>query len=138
MVKRKILIIDDDPFWRKLLRRLFDGSCYDVQVAGSCADGVRLAEERKPDCILLDFHLGDGDAVLVCAALKKDDGRPGFPVVVVSSDPAAEIAAYEKCRADYFVFKGSQAVVELPSIVEKIVERTTQKGLAGRRPAADH
>lgn len=129
MTKIKILVIDDDPLWRKLLRRLFDGRHCEVHEAGSCADGVRLAEECKPDCILLDFHLGDGDAVLVCTALKKEDGRPGFPVVVVSSDPAAEIAAYEECRADYFVLKGSQAMVELSSIVEKIVKGTAYSNL---------
>ena len=70
MVKRKILVIDDEPFWYKLFRRLFGETGYDFHAAVSCADGVRMAEKHKPDCILLDFHLRDGDAVTVCSALK--------------------------------------------------------------------
>ncbi|MHB0995935.1 MAG: response regulator [Elusimicrobiales bacterium] len=114
-------MIDDDLFWHRLLKRLFCEVDYDVHTAASCADGVRLAEKHKPDCILLDFHLKDGDAVDVCTALKAGAERPKFPVIVVSSDPAAEITAYAECRADYFVLKGSHAMTELPKIVSKVI-----------------
>ena len=118
---RKILVIDDDLFWHRLLKRLFGGTDYDVHTAASCEDGVRMATEHKPDCILLDFHLKDGDAVDVCAALKNGAERPRFPVIVVSSDPAAEITAYAECKADYFVLKGSHTMTELPRIVRAVL-----------------
>ena len=120
MAKRKILVIDDDLSWRRLLKRLFGGMEYDVQSAASCAEGVKMVEQHKPDCILLDFHLGDGNAVSVCSALRKS-GKELAPVIVVSSDPDAEIAAYAECRASYFVLKGSHAMVELTTIVKKIL-----------------
>lgn len=120
MTRRKILVIDDDLFWRRLLNRLL-GADYEVQAAGSCADGVRLAGERRPDCILLDFHLKDGNAVSVCAALRKSGKGPDVPVVVLSSDPDAEITAYAECRASYFVFKGARTMRELPVIVKKLL-----------------
>lgn len=122
MAQKKILVIDDDLFWHRLLKRLLTD--YDVQGAASCEDGVRMAEKHKPDCILLDFHLKDGDAVDVCAALKNDGGRPKFPVIVVSSDPGAEITAYAECKADYFVLKGSHSMVELPKIVGEVLGNT--------------
>lgn len=118
---RKILVIDDDLLWHRLLKRLFCEKDYDVRTAASCEDGVRLAEEHRPDCILLDFHLKDGDAVDVCAALKNGAERPRFPVIVVSSDPAAEIKAYAECKAEYFVLKGSHAMTELPRIVSAVL-----------------
>lgn len=120
-MSRKILVIDDDLFWHRLLRRLFGEADYDVHTAASCEDGVRLAEKHRPDCILLDFHLKDGDAVDVCAALKNGAERPKFPVIVVSSDPDAEITAYAECRADYFVLKGAQTMTELPRIVSEVL-----------------
>jgi two-component system sensor histidine kinase UhpB len=119
MVQKKILIIDDDLFWHRLLKRLLTD--YDVHGAASCEDGVRLAETHRPDCILLDFHLKDGDAVDVCAALKAEGGKPKFPVIVVSSDPEAEITAYAECRAAYFVLKGSHTMLELPKIVAEVL-----------------
>jgi len=121
MAQKKILVIDDDLFWHRLLKRLFREMDYDVHTAASCEEGVRLAETHRPDCILLDFHLKDGDAVDVCAALKADGGRPKFPVIVVSSDPGAEITAYAECRAAYFVLKGSQTMMELPKIVGEVL-----------------
>jgi len=121
MLKRKILVIDDDSSWRSLLKRLFGGMEYDVQSAASCADGVKMVEQHKPDCILLDFHLGDGNAVSVCSALRKSGKELNIPVIVVSSDPGAEITAYAECRASYFVLKGSHAMAELTTIVEKIL-----------------
>lgn len=118
---RKILVIDDDLIWHRLLRRLFDDTDYDIHTAASCEDGVRLAEKHKPDCILLDFHLKDGDAVDVCTALKKGAERPKFPVIVVSSDPEVEITAYAECRADYFVLKGSHTMTILPKVVREVL-----------------
>lgn len=120
MAKRKVLVIDDDLFWHRLLKRVF-GQDYDVQGAGSCEEGVKLVERENPDCILLDFHLKDGDAVSVCSELRKNGKKLAAPVIVVSSDPGAEITAYAECRAAYFILKGSQAMVELPKIVEKLL-----------------
>jgi len=116
---RKILVIDDELIWHRLLKRLFAG--YDVQAAGSCSAGVSMVEKFKPDCILLDFHLNDGDAVSVCSALRKNGKKFDVPVVVVSSDPGAEITAYAECRAAYFVLKGSQTMLELATIVDKLL-----------------
>lgn len=123
MQKSKILIIDDDLFWHRLLRRLFDGLGYDIHCAASCAEGVNMAQKHQPDCILLDFHLKDGDAVLVCSMLKDGGSRPKFPVIVVSSDAGAEITAYAECRADYFVLKGSHSMMELPKIIGEVLGR---------------
>lgn len=120
-IRKKILVIDDDPSWHRLLRRLFGETDYDIHTAATCRDGLRLAEAHKPDCILLDFHLEDGDAVDVCAALKNGSERPRFPVIVVSSDPDAEITAYAECRADYFVLKGSHTMTVLPKIVSEVL-----------------
>jgi len=109
--------------------RLFDGTEYSIHTAASCEDGVRMAELHRPDCILLDFHLKDGNAVDVCAALKNGAERPKFPVIVVSSDPDAEIMAYAECRAAYFVLKSSHTMTELPKIVSEVL------GGGGRIPA---
>jgi len=124
VAKLKILIIDDDLFWHRLMKRLFGDEDYVVHTADSCKAGVRMAEQHRPDCILLDFHLGDGDAVDVCTALKKGAAKPQFPVIIVSSDSSAEIPAYAECRADYFVLKGSHSMLELASIVRKVIGNT--------------
>jgi len=63
--------------------------------------------------------LGDGDAVSVCSALRKNGKKFNSPVIVVSSDPDAEIPAYAECRAVCFLLKGARTVLDLPAIVER-------------------
>ena len=118
--RRKILIIDDDRFWHKLLKQLLARD-YDVYSAANCGEGVDLVKAHKPDCILLDFHLPDGDAVSACLELRKNAQKPDTPVIVVSFDLGAEVTAYTECRAAYFVRKGSQRMLALPALVGKLL-----------------
>ena len=106
MTKRSILVIDDELIWHKLLKSLLGGMGYTVYAAGSGAEGLKLAGTHKPDCILLDFHLTDGDAVSVCSALKANSVVKNIPVIIFSSDATVEATAYIDCKAACFVLKG--------------------------------
>ena len=119
-----ILIIEDDTAWHNLLRRILCGAGYNVHIAATCADGVRLAEIVKPDCILSDFHLPDGDAVCICSAIKANKNLKEIPIIIFSSDPGVEIIAYEQCRANTFIVKGPVGLYELPGTIEKTLRPT--------------
>lgn len=121
MEKRSILIIDDDLIWHNLIGRFLSGTGYKVYTAATCAAGIKQAALHKPDCIVLDFHLTDGDAITVCSALKSDDATKNIPVIIFSSDPAAEITAYAQCRADNFLLKGEGSLDKLPAAIKRIL-----------------
>lgn len=119
VVKRKILVIDDDLTWHKLLRRLLAG--HEVIFASTRLEGVRMAAQHQPDCILLDYYLDDGNAVLVCSELRKNGGLGDTPVVVMSSDPLMECSAYAECGARHFLPKGARIIRELPGIISGLL-----------------
>lgn len=119
--QQTILIIEDDTAWHNLLRRVLCGAGYNVQIAADCADGIKLAELHKPDCILSDFHLPDGDAVCICSAIKANKNLKKIPIIIFSSDPGVEIIAYKQCRANTFIVKGPAELYELPATIEKIL-----------------
>ncbi|MEK7721520.1 MAG: response regulator [Elusimicrobiota bacterium] len=121
MAQQSILVIDDDRTWHKLIGRFLEDTGYKVYAAATCADGVKLAEFYKPNCIVLDFHLTDGDAVSVCLAIKSNETIKKTPIIVFSSDPGAEHPAYTQCRADNFILKGQAAAAELPAAIAKIL-----------------
>jgi len=121
MPQLSILVIDDEAIWHKLLQRLLRPMGYALYSAANGADGVRLAERYKPDCILLDFHLADGDAVAVCSALKTNGAVNKIPVIIVSSDPAVELAAYAECGAERFVLKGPRWLKCLLAALESVM-----------------
>ncbi|MBI4803078.1 MAG: response regulator [Elusimicrobia bacterium] len=105
MNQAAILVIDDDAGWRRLLSRLFASCKYNVYCAATCAEGIRLAESRRPDCIVLDFHLTDGNASKVCSRIRSHKDIKNTPIIILSSDPDAELRAYRECRADKFIGK---------------------------------
>ena len=86
-MRRKILIVDDDPSFRRLVRALLTARGYlVVGEAASAGEGLALAAAVQPDAVLLDVDLPDGDGLAVAARLSAD-GRT--QVILTSSDPTA-------------------------------------------------
>lgn len=56
-----ILVVDDDPKIRLLLRRLFEGEGFRVSEAGSGSDAENVAGSEQLDLITLDLGLPDAD-----------------------------------------------------------------------------
>lgn len=60
MKKRKVLIIDDEEDFGMLMKRFFSQKNYDVYVAYTISEGLKLLDEHMPDIIFLDNNLPDG------------------------------------------------------------------------------
>lgn len=121
MAQKSILIVDDELIWHRLLVRLLRELGYEAYAAATCEEGLRLAEQHMPDCVVLDFHLADGDAVKVCSKLKVNPKTAQIPIIVFSSDPAVEITAYAECKAACFVLKGPNSMTLLPAAIGKVL-----------------
>ncbi len=67
----KVLIIDDEKQLRELLARIIHLEGYEVFQADSCASGLRLLEKTKPQLVLCDVKLPDGNGVELLEILKK-------------------------------------------------------------------
>ena len=79
-----VLVIDDDPAARELLESFFRKDGFDVAVASSGADGVRLARERRPAVITLDVMMPGMDGWAVLSQLKADPELADIPVIMVT------------------------------------------------------
>ena len=78
----KILVIDDDEVSRYLVRRILQGTTYEVLEAPDGPTGVRVAQHDRPHLILLDFVLPDMTAFEVLDQLKLDPETRNIPVIV--------------------------------------------------------
>jgi DNA-binding response OmpR family regulator len=79
-----ILVIDDDPAIHDILNRFLLKQGFNVVVAGSGSEGLRIAKEIKPDAITLDVMMPGMDGWAVLQALKTDPDTTNIPVVMMS------------------------------------------------------
>ena len=82
--KRKILIADDEPSVRALVKRLLSEN-YIVLEANNGEEAVSTAHNEKPDLILMDIMMPKMDGNTACYALKTDQATKAIPVVMLTA-----------------------------------------------------
>ena len=94
----KILIIDDDEDIRMIVRLSLSrvGGMEVVEASGG-AEGVRRAQDERPDVILLDMMMPTMDGSQTLAALRAQPATAATPVIFLSAK--AVIAEVEHMRA---------------------------------------
>ena len=79
-----ILVVDDDPAARHIMSHMLTQQGYDVQMAGSGAEGLDLAREIKPAAITLDVMMPNMDGWAVLRELKNDPALRKIPVIMIT------------------------------------------------------
>jgi DNA-binding response OmpR family regulator len=86
MDKKKLLLIDDDRALGEMLTvKLEKAGNYDVKYSPDANRVVELAQEVKPDLIILDIDMPDTDGGDACKALEKNKDTEAIPVLFLSS-----------------------------------------------------
>ncbi len=80
----RVLVIDDDPAWRYLLKTALRGTPCVVSEADNAADGLRLAHAQRPDMIFCDIFMPGTSGEAVLRALADDPATHDIPVVMVT------------------------------------------------------
>ena len=84
-VRPLILVVDDDPDMRDLVRKHLAGAGYEVaQAEGAAAAHQRLAE-RMPDLIVTDINMPETSGVEFVASLRQDSVLAQIPVIYLTS-----------------------------------------------------
>ena len=96
----KILVIDDEPPIRKLLRMGLAAHGYEVLEASNGRIALELLAQ-KPSLVILDLGLPDIDGLELLRRIRS--AQEGLPVVVLSSrdDEAGKVAALDLGADDY-------------------------------------
>ena len=94
------VVIEDEPQIRRFVRAALEAEGWQVHEADTLKRGLTEAGTRKPDLLILDLGLPDGDGIDLIRDLR---GWSGVPIVVLSarSDEADKIAALDAGADDY-------------------------------------
>ena len=84
-VKRKVLVVDDEPSIAKILRKQLEVAGFDVAVAVDGEDGLAKVRESKPELLLLDVMLPNINGYEVCKTLKADPELKSLPIIILTA-----------------------------------------------------
>jgi DNA-binding response OmpR family regulator len=120
MTAPRILVVEDDPSVRGLLKTLLESEGYDVSVASDGLAGLVKAASQQPQLILLDVMMPDLGGLRVLEELRADPRLRAVPVLVVTGRQDAVPRLREQLGEDC-VFLKPFVVTELLSRVGDII-----------------
>lgn len=115
---KTVLIIDDHPSFRASARRMLEADGY--QVVGEAADAraaLATTEQLRPDVVLLDVRLPDGDGFEIARRLLGANGAAPQIVLVSSHDSADFAEAIIASGARGFIPKDELSAKAITSLV---------------------
>jgi response regulator RpfG family c-di-GMP phosphodiesterase len=129
----RLLLVDDDPLLRQLVRTTLEVADVLVEEAESAGAAAAAIAERPPDAIVLDVTMPGMDGLEFCRRLKGDRATSGICIVLLTGSELADDLVAD-VGADAFLLKPFSPL-ELLSVVERLAG-----GLDGVpfRPARGH
>ncbi len=85
-----VLIVEDEAILAGNLREYLEHHHYDVRVAATVAAGLQLLEHRRPDVVLLDILLPDGDGRQILRRIREVEVAVG--VVIMTAFGSIQLA----------------------------------------------
>ena len=83
MNKLKILTVDDDPDILDVLEATLEDE-FQIIKASTATDGIAKVKSEKPDVLILDYMLPDGNGISVCTELRKDPLFIHLPILMLT------------------------------------------------------
>ncbi len=119
--KPLVLVVDDEPGILRLLDMLLSCEGFRVLVAGSGAEAISIAENRRPDIVILDVRMPDISGIELMRRLRE---RMTTPVILLTgqSQDSQKIYGLEAGADDYIVKPFSPS--ELGARVRAVLRRT--------------
>lgn len=114
----KVYVCDDDPVILMMVNRIL-GRSHDVVTSQTREGLLEKIAEQKPDIILLDYLMPEGDGLELITLLRDKGYYPEIPVVIVTGDYDAELVL--KCAEE-----GVEDFIQKPFVPEELISRVQQ------------
>ena len=102
----KLLLIDDSPFFRNMLKPLLSAAGYQVTLAGSAREALDMREKGQVfDIIISDIEMPEMDGIEFAQSLRGDSTWGSTPIIALSSHGAPQIIKRSK-EAGFVDFVG--------------------------------
>jgi DNA-binding response OmpR family regulator len=82
---QSVLIVDDEPMARTLLRLMLVRAGFNVSEAEDGYDALKKVRQSQPDIVLLDVMMPGMDGFTVCETLRNEKDTASLPVIMLSA-----------------------------------------------------
>ena len=130
-----VLVVDDDPLLRDLLRRMLEREGYGVIEADNGRGALDHVRSGAVGAILLDLMMPEMDGFEFLEELRREGARPDVPVIVIT---ARELTAEDHRRlngsVERILQKGAYGRDDLLAEVRRLVRVSIEQRQAGEQP----
>jgi DNA-binding response OmpR family regulator len=135
--KIKILVVDDEPKIRLLLRRCLESDGYQVLEAANANKTFELIQSEKPDLITLDLRLGEDSGLSIAAKIR---ATSNVPIIMVTGkgEVIDKVVGLEMGADDYIPkpFHVREVLARVKTVLRRTNRLTKQK--AGDQLTGNH
>jgi len=99
----KVLVVEDDPFFLKVLQRRIASEGYQVIAAADGREGMKAIVEHEPDLVISDWMMPEVDGLELCQSVKTGlrDAAPYFILLTAKGEISDKLLALETGADDY-------------------------------------
>jgi CheY-like chemotaxis protein len=118
----KILISDDDQFYRKIYKHKFELLKYEVELAENGEEALEKIKTFKPDIVLLDIMMPKMNGYDTLDAMHKDEEMKDIPVIMLTNLSSGQDTSVAKEKgAKALMIKSDVTPDEVVEKVEKVL-----------------
>lgn len=118
----RILVVDDEPPIREILKFQLENAGYRVSVAGTGLEGLQSVEAETPDLVLLDLMIPQIDGYEFCRRMKSDYGTRHVPIIILTArgELDEKLRGLENGANDYVTkpFSMSELLVRVKNVLQ--------------------
>ena len=131
----RILVADDEPHIRQILRFTLERAGYQVFTAGDGEEALARAAEIKPSLVLLDVMMPKIDGYEVCRKMRQDFSLNQIPVIMLSArgEQRDRVAGLEGGANDYLVkpYSNEELLLRVKNVLEWNIRQKEANPLTG-------
>lgn len=119
----RVLLIDDEQFYFKLIQKKLKESDYNLEYAKSSAEGLAKISSFDPELLIVDLMLPDMDGFQILERLRRDPKFSSVPVIVITAKDQLDekLKAFELGADDYLVkpFQPEELVARMGILIRR-------------------
>ena len=107
----RVLVVEDDPFFQRVLQKRLTAESYQVQVAGDGREGMKAIVAWEPDLVISDWMMPQVDGLELCQSVKTGlrESAPYFILLTAKGELSDRLLGLETGADDYLVKPCDQA-----------------------------